>query len=129
MNSTTVNWVFGITFVAVGILGFVPNPLVAPDGVFAVNAAHNLVHLLTGGAFLFGAVKYANSGSAVLKIIGAAYALVAVLGFFVQDGGMLLGLVHINHADKWLHVGLAITILGAGFTVPDRDQVPAQETA
>ena len=42
--------VFGGTFIFAGLLGFVPNPIVAPDGVFAVNAMHNMVHVLTGGA-------------------------------------------------------------------------------
>jgi hypothetical protein len=32
---------------------------------------------------------------------------------------MLLGLVHINPADNWLHVALAVVILGAGFLLPD----------
>lgn len=132
MNTTTINWIFGITFVLVGIVGFVPNPLVAPDGVFAVNAAHNIVHVLTGAAFIYGAIKFATRGGLVLKVIGAAYALVAILGFFVADGGMLLGLVHINHADKWLHVFLAAGILGAGFVFSDRKVargLPARNSA
>lgn len=131
MNTTTINWIFGITFVLVGIIGFFPNPLVAPDGVFAVNAAHNMVHVLTGSAFIYGALKFADRGGIVLKVIGAAYAVVAVLGFFVADGGMLLGLVHINQADKWLHVFLAAGILGAGFIFSDRKvavRLPAKES-
>lgn len=120
MDTTNLNWIFGVTFVLVGILGFVPNPLVSPDGIFAVNTAHNLVHILTGAGFLFGAIKFAHNGGNTLRLIGALYAVVAVLGFFVQDGGMLLGLVHINHADKWLHLALAAAILSAGFFVRDR---------
>ncbi len=42
--------IVGIIFLAVGVLGFVP--ALAPDGkllaIFAVNAAHNVVHLLVG---------------------------------------------------------------------------------
>ena len=45
---------FGLAFIFAGLLGFVPNPLVAPDGVFAVNTMHNLVHIVTGVAFLAG---------------------------------------------------------------------------
>ena len=125
MNTTLINWVFGITFVLVGLIGFVPNPLVSPDGIFAVNAAHNLVHVLTGGVFILGALKFADRGSVIIKAVGFAYIAVAVLGFFVRDGGMLLGLVHINHADKWLHLGLAAVITAAGFAVPDRKPSPA----
>ncbi len=41
MNTQTASLAFGITFLLAGILGFVPNPLVASHGVFAVNVAHN----------------------------------------------------------------------------------------
>ena len=88
-------------FVAVGILGFFPNPLVSPTGLFAVNTAHNLVHLISGAVLLAG-----------------AYALVAVLGL-VMGGPMLLGLVAMNAADHWLHVALAVVILAAGFLLED----------
>ena len=39
----TVSWLFGFTFIAAGFLGFTPNGLVAYNGIFAVNAVHNLV--------------------------------------------------------------------------------------
>ena len=32
---------------------------------------------------------------------------------------MLLGMVHINEADRWLHLGLAIAILASGFVSSD----------
>jgi hypothetical protein len=32
---------------------------------------------------------------------------------------MMLGLIMVNEADKWLHVALAIVILIAGFALPD----------
>lgn len=105
--------VLGITFVAVGILGFIPNPLVSPDGLFAVNAMHNIVHVLTGFVFLAGA-RMGASRNTVLGV-GVAYVVVTIAGFLTPEGSMLLGLVHINEADRWLHLGLAIAILGGGF--------------
>jgi len=105
---------FGAVFVLVGVLGFFPNPLVGPEGIFVVNTAHNLVHLVTGAAFLIGAYTGGGANAQLItKIIGAAYALVAVLGFF--SGEMLLGMIHVNEADRWLHVALALAILAAGF--------------
>lgn len=120
MDSRRVALIFGITFVAVGLIGFVPNPLVAPGGLFAVNAAHNLVHLGTGAAFLVAALRYAVQSRTWIQGIGAVYTLVAILGFIpaLFSGEHLLGIVHINEADKWLHVGLAIAILAAGFLFP-----------
>ena len=62
---------FGLTFIFAGLLGFFPNPLVAPDGVFAVNTMHNLVHILTGIAFLAGG--YAGFARQTILVIGIAY--------------------------------------------------------
>jgi Domain of unknown function (DUF4383) len=97
----------------VGILGFFPNPLVSPTGLFVVNTAHNIVHLASGAVLLAGA--YSTLGASLaLKIVGVVYALVATLGL-IMGGPMLLGLVAMNTADHWLHVILAVVILAAGF--------------
>ncbi len=124
MNTRTISLLFGIIFVAVGIVGFIPNPLVAPDGIFAVNGIHNLVHILTGGIFLVGAIKFPGSEGRTLKVVGAAYVAVTILGF-LTSGNMLLGIVHINEADRWLHLGLAIAIFGAGFAFTGNKASPA----
>jgi hypothetical protein len=119
LTTKTAALVIGIVFLLVGILGFVPNPLVSQTGLFQVNVTHNLVHLVSGAAILAGA--YTNFGAGLtLKVFGAIYALVALLGFFtVSSGGLMLGLVLVNHADHWLHALLAVVILGAGFLLPD----------
>ncbi len=109
--------VIGIVFVAVGILGFIPNPLVSETGLFAVNTNHNLVHIISGAVLLAGAYSSLGSGLA-LKIIGIIYGAVAILGLYVGPG-LLLGLVHVNAADNYLHVVLAVVILAAGFLLPD----------
>lgn len=118
MTAKTAALVIGIVFIAVGILGFIPNPLVSPTGLFAVNTMHNLVHLISGIVLLAG--LYSFGASLALKIVGIVYALVAILGFFiVGEDGMMLGMIHVNDADKWLHVVLAVVILLAGFALPD----------
>ena len=119
LSSKFIASVLGATFVLVGLLGFVPNPVVSPDGVFAVNWAHNLVHVLTGLAFLAGA--WEGHARITILAIGIAYVAVTALGF-VTTGDTLLGLVHINLADRWLHALLAIAILGAWW-VSDRTSV------
>ena len=109
--------ILGIVFIAVGILGFIPNPLVSGTGLFAVNTVHNLVHLVTGVGLLAGV--YTSFGSAMaLKVFGVIYGLVAILGL-AMGPGMLLGIIHINAADNWLHVLLSAVILAAGFALPD----------
>jgi hypothetical protein len=121
LNAKTAATVLGIVFLAVGILGFFPNPLVSPTGLFVVNTAHNLVHLIAGAVLLVGAYSALGSGLA-LKIVGVVYALVAILGL-VGGGNMLLGLIAVNHADHWLHVALAVVLLAAGFLLDDEPEV------
>ena len=117
LNAKTAAIVLGVVFLAVGILGFIDNPLVSPTGLFAVNPAHNLVHIVSGLVLLAGA--YTALGAATsLKIIGVVYAAVAVLGL-VTSGNMLLGVILMNAADHWLHVALAVVILAAGFLLED----------
>ena len=109
--------VIGIVFIAVGILGFVPNPLVSPTGMFAVNTNHNIVHLVSGAVLLAGV--YSSLGASLaLKIVGVVYGAVAILGLYVGPG-MLLGLVHVNAADNYLHV-----VAGRGHS---RRRLPAVE--
>lgn len=108
--------IIGILFLAIGLLGFIPNPLVSPTGIFVTDPLHNIVHLASGAVLLAGV--YSSLGaSTALKIVGVVYGLVAVLGILGIGvaNGMLLGLIHINAADNWLHVGLALVILYAGF--------------
>jgi Domain of unknown function (DUF4383) len=118
LNARTAAFVLGIVFLIVGVLGYVPNPIVGPTGFFVTNSLHNLVHIISGIVLLIG-VYTALTPSLALKIIGIVYALVAVLGFVMMKGGdgMMFG-VQMNMLDHWLHVVLAIVLLAAGFGLP-----------
>jgi hypothetical protein len=111
---------FGIVFLVVGILGFVPacttdmNGMPMLLGIFHVNTAHNIVHLASGAVFLLCGMASAGASRCFFKIFGVVYALVAVLGFYYGDQA-LLGIISSNRADTWLHVGLAVVMLFLGF--------------
>lgn len=115
---------FGIVFLVVGILGYVP--AITPDtngrpmllGIFHVNGAHNIVHLASGIIFLLCGFSGAGASRMFFRIFGTVYALVAVLGFAKGDG-YLLGLIANNMPDVWLHVALAVVMLIIGFGVRD----------
>ncbi len=111
LNPKTISQIFGTTFLLVGILGFIPNPIVSANGIFVVNTMHNFVHLLTGAVF-FGGVHFGYPRQTTIGI-GLYYVCVAVIGFLTKSD-MMLGIIHINTADRWLHLGLAAAILAAG---------------
>ena len=122
LNAKTAAIVLGVVFVVVGLLGFVPNPLVSPTGLFVVNTMHNLVHLVSGIILLAGAFTTLGARMS-LMIVGWAYVAVAIIGFF--SGDMILGIIHQNNADRWLHVFLAAANLGAAYLIPDDQPMPA----
>lgn len=119
MNTRTVSFIFGITFIAVGFLGFIVNPLVSSQGLFEVNVVHNIVHIVLGLAFIFGAIKFAGNEDKVLKFFGIGGLAVTVIGF-LTPGSMMLGIIHVNQADHWLHLSLGLVVLVAGFIFKNR---------
>jgi len=116
--------VFGVIFVLVGVLGFVP--AATSDGMllglFPVNAVHNIVHILLGlwgllaAGTLTGAVGY-------FKAVTVIYALLAVLGLIPATQN-LFGLAPIHGNNVWLHGVLALAAAYFGFGPPAR--APAQ---
>ena len=111
---------FGIVFLVVGVLGFVPAATSGmPDmpmllGIFHVNTVHNIVHLASGAVFLLCGLAGAGPARMFFKIFGIVYALVAVLGF-MNPAGPLLGMISNNPADNYLHTALAAVMLFIGF--------------
>ena len=112
---------FGILFLLVGILGFVPgvtnNEMLL--GIFHVNTAHNIVHLLSGVLALWAGRTSAAYVRMYFRIFGIVYALVAVLGY-LGGNAPLLGVISNNTADTWLHAVIAATSLWLGFAAKDR---------
>ena len=124
----TVALVFGIVFLLVGVLGFVP--ALTPDGallgLFMVNTLHNIVHL----AFGVLGIAAVLTGTSVLynRAAGIIYLLLTVLGFIpgLAPGGMLLGLVMINLADNFLHLVLGVVLAYVGFALAPRSTTVAR---
>ena len=112
----TLGMFFGIVFLAIGILGFVPG--ITKDemllGIFHVNAVHSVVHILSGAIFLFASMAGAGAARLWFQLFGVIYALVAVLGFMNGDKP-ILGLISSSTNNTWLHVVLAVVMLAIGF--------------
>jgi Domain of unknown function (DUF4383) len=85
---------------------------------------HNLVHLLFG---IFGiAAVLVGRSRTYLQGVGVIYLLLTVLGFvpgLYAGDHLLLGLVHINLADNFLHLMLGGAAAFFGFVPQYREQV------
>ena len=111
-------WLFAASFYAAAAIGFLPNPLLGAQGLFVTNTAHNLVHLLTGVGFTIVALIGSKASVVFMQAFGVIYALTGFIGFFATGHGgdaHLLGLVHVNSLDNFLHVGLGAVIGAAGW--------------
>ena len=128
ITSKNISLAFGLSFVAAGFLGFIPNPVLSPDGLFEVNLMHNLLHAAVGAVFIIGALLSEKAARRTLQSLSIVGVALAILGF-VAKSDLLLGLVHVNEADKWLHAGLAIVIVAAAFGIPKPQASQASSTA
>ena len=117
----------GIVYVLLGVIGFLPDPLVQPSaspsatgalfGIFPINPLHNVVHLAIGGALLYASISTPTS-IIVARVLGVAYLAAGLLGV-VSPGG--LGLLPLGGADIGLHLGTAALLLAIGFMSPARE--------
>ena len=112
--------VFGAVYVLVGLLGFAVTGgvgFIATEGglllgVFQVNPLHNVAHLAIGAALLVAAFANLAAAKTVNTIVGGAYLLLGIVGFFLA--GTAANILALNTADHFLHLASAIVLLGVG---------------
>ena len=115
-----VGTIFGAVYIVVGLLGFAYTggvSFLATEGglllgIFMVNPLHNVAHLLIGAALLIGGLTSARAAKTVNIVVGAAYLLLGVVGFFLV--GTALNVLALNTFDHFLHLGSALVLLGVG---------------
>ena len=102
----------GIFYVAIGILGFVPG--ITSDGlllgIFAVNALHNIAHLVLGAVLIWGSMS-----SAYMTIVNKAMAVVfgvLVIASFIAP---IVEQLPLNPPDTILHLASAAITAYLGF--------------
>lgn len=130
----TIALLFGVVFLLVGILGFVPgvnamNHAGAAAGLsvtgpgtgylltlFHVNLLHNIVHILFGVIGL-AAARTLGGARGYLQFVAVAYALLAILGLIpALNINHTFGLIPIEGNDVWLHAAIAIVAAIFGFS-------------
>jgi hypothetical protein len=108
----------GIVLVAVGLLGFIDNPIVgrAPNALVATNEVHNVVHLLTGLLALYIAfgLKGAQQANALVGF-GILYAVIFVAVVISPDLFGLFGQYRAEINEHIIHAAVAVVSLGVGW--------------
>jgi 4-hydroxybenzoate polyprenyltransferase len=118
--------VVSAVFLLVGIAGFIPGVTTDYDGmtfaghestamllgIFHVSILHNIVHLLFGIVGLAMA-RTAPGAAAYLIGGGVVYAVLWIYGLVI-DHDSAANFVPLNTADNWLHLILAIGMIGLG---------------
>lgn len=127
--------VVGAVFLLVGIAGFIPGLTTNYDtlsfaghhsdalllGVFQVSILHNLVHLAFGIAGL-ALARTAGGARGFLIGGGVIYLLLWLYGLLI-DKNTDANFVPVNDADDWLHLVLAIGMIGLGAALGRRGGV------
>jgi hypothetical protein len=125
--------VVGAVFLLVGVLGFIPGITTGFGGMtfagheseamllglFQVSVLHNIVHLLFGVAGLAMARSVAGARN-FLIYGGVIYAVLWIYGLVI-DQSSAANFVPVNTADNWLHLVLAIGMIGLGVLLSRRD--------
>ena len=128
--------VVGATFLAVGVLGFVPGITqnfgdmsfaghesgATLLGIFQVSILHNVVHLLFGVAGL-AAARAASSSKGFLVGGGAIYLALWLYGMVI-DKASAANFVPVNGADNWLHLALGAGMVALGLALAGRTTAP-----
>jgi len=109
--------VIGVVFLVAGIFGFIPGVTMDGEylfGIFAVDAVHNLIHLLVGALGV--AAYYWDWSRLYCQVLGVFLLLIGIMGFIpaLVFDEKLLGIFAVNPADNVLYlvVGAVAAYLG-----------------
>jgi hypothetical protein len=122
---------FGVIFLAVGVLGFIPGITTNYDGlttfdgvgakllgIFGTNILENVVHLLFGVAGLAAASSWAASKNYFIGG-GVIYLVVWLYGLII-DLSSSANIIGVNTAANWLHFALGVALIGVGLLLSRR---------
>ncbi|HXR61202.1 MAG TPA: DUF4383 domain-containing protein [Solirubrobacterales bacterium] len=110
----------GAVLLVAGIIGFFysasfgsPGNVDDVLGILAVNAWHNLVHILSGVLGLAAFASGPRASRTYALVFGVVYIVVAIWGFIIGSYESILGFVPVNTEDNILHVILGVLGVGA----------------
>jgi uncharacterized protein DUF4383 len=137
----TLALLFGVAFLGAGVLGFIPGITTNLDdikfagddspaellGIFQVSILHNIVHVLFGIAGIAFSRTITNA-KAYLLYSGLIYVVLFIYGLFVSSGDDA-NFVPVNTADDWLHLVLAVGLLGSWYISKSSNDIVTERPA
>jgi hypothetical protein len=121
MRTATFALIFGIAYLAAGLLGLIPAALMSPPadaaptrftflygyllGLFPVNILHSAVHIAIGA---WGIMAWRGTASphVFARSLAIFYGVLAVMGL-IPGMNTLFGMLPMHGHDVWLHAGTA----------------------
>lgn len=124
--------IFGAVYLVVGLLGFAVTggvSFLATEGglllgIFMVNPAHNVAHLLIGAALLVAGLASVRAAKGANTVVGAAYLLLGIVGFFLV--GTAANVLALNTFDHFLHLASALVLLAVGLSADRSAERPVR---
>ncbi len=129
MRIETFAFFCGIAYLALGLLGMMPQAVQPPTndapaldimllhgdllGLFPVNIVHNGLHIAIG-AWGIVAGRSVASPKLYARTVAIAFAALALLGL-VPESDTLFGIVPLHGYDVWLHAGTAALAIYFGW--------------
>ena len=106
--------VIGAVLVLLGLVGFVNAPVL---GIFGVNIAQNILHLVGGALILWLASK--GSSKPTNMWTGVVALVVGILWFVPGVSGLLAQIFAINAEISYLHIAVGVVSLGVAYGVKE----------
>ena len=124
MNTKTASVIIGLLFIVVGILGFIPNPIIGESegAIFYADTMHNMVHIISGVLFLIIGLAMPGFARTFFILFGIVYFLIGILGLSSLGNAettTVFGFLHVNGPDNYLHIASGIVIFLASMLRPE----------
>ena len=136
MTTSTFALIFGIAYLAGGLLGLVPAALMSPPadappthftmlygyllGLFPVNVLHSAVHVAIG-AWGLAAWRGMSEPRVYARSLAILYGALAVMGL-MPGMNTLFGALPLHGHDVWLHAGTAAVAAYFGWRAETPDE-------
>ena len=136
MNTRHFALIFGIAYLAAGLLGMIPAALMPPPpdappthftllygyllGLFPVNVLHSVVHIAIG-AWGLTAWRDGAASKVFARSLAILYGVLAVMGM-IPGMSTLFGMLPMHGHDVWLHAGTAAIAAYFGWRTEARSE-------